>query len=256
MNSSTIKALITDDSLQARRLLKLLLAELTPEVAIVGEASNVDDAVEKIKKLQPDLVFLDIEMPGKSGLMLVEELAGKAEIPDIVFTTAYNQYAIQAFRLSAVDYLLKPIEENLLIEAVNKIKARKNIKENALKLSALVHNLKHENEKTLSVPLHGGFELLPVKDIVSFEADGSYTIINLINAKSILVSKNLKYFENQIADTPNFFRIHRSFLINLDFVRKVEKNQVELQNGAVVDLSRERKELFIQKIKAYRPMGS
>lgn len=244
-----LKTVIVDDSSPARRLLGLLLKELSLPVQIIGEASTVDEAVSLIGKEKPDLVFLDIEMPGKSGLTLLDELAGAEYIPDVIFTTAYNQYAIDAFRLSAVDYLLKPIDEMLLEKAVEKALERNRAKEFSLKLAHLLHNLKEENDRCISVPLRGGFEFIKVNEILFLEADGSYTRINTLKNKPVLVSRNLKYFESQLAGLPHFFRIHRSFLVNINHVSKVEKNQALMSNGFAADISADRKEEFLEQMR-------
>jgi len=195
------------------------------------------------------LVFLDIEMPRKSGLTLLDELAGAEYIPDIIFTTAYNQYAIDAFRLSAIDYLLKPIDEKLLEKAVEKAMERNRAKEFSLQLTHLLHNLKEENDRCISVPVRGGFEFIKVNEILFLEADGSYTRINTVKNKPVLVSRNLKYFESQLAGLPNFFRIHRSFLVNMNQVSKVEKNQALMSNGFAADISADRKEEFLEQMR-------
>ena len=147
-----LKAIIVDDSPQARKLLRLMLQELCPEVVVCAEAENVPQAVDAIKREQPHVVFLDIEMPGQSGLQLVEELS-QQEVPyEIIFTTAYNQYALDAFRLSAIDYLLKPINEKHLLEAIDKLKQKQNLQQVQLKLQALSQNLKQKDDKVLCIP--------------------------------------------------------------------------------------------------------
>lgn len=244
-----LKTVIVDDSSPARRLLGLLLKEISLPVQIMGEASTVDEAVSLIGKEKPDLVFLDIEMPGKSGLTLLDELAGAEHIPDIIFTTAYNQYAIDAFRLSAIDYLLKPIDENLLEKAVAKASERSLSREYSIKLAGLLHNLKETDDRCISIPVRGGFELIKVNDILYFEADGSYTRIITQSGKSILVSKNLKHFESQLNGVAQFFRIHRSFLVNMNHVSKIEKNQALISNGFAADISADRKDEFLEQMR-------
>jgi two-component system LytT family response regulator len=139
--SKNIKAIIIDDSIQARKLLRLMLAEYAPEIELITEAENVEEGIIAIETHKPDVVFLDIEMPGKSGIQLAEELVKNGISCDIVFTTAYNGYAINAFRLSAIDYLLKPIDEKQLIEAIEKIKSRKELKSAQDRLLSLTENL-------------------------------------------------------------------------------------------------------------------
>ncbi len=244
-----IKTLIVDDSAQARRLLRLMLKDADLPVEVTGEASGVDEALEMIDTQQPDLIFLDIEMPGKSGLMLTQELSAREAAPCVVFTTAYNQYALQAFRLSAVDYLLKPIDEEQLEQAVSKVMEKVEGRRSAQKLKSLLENMDPDKEKTISLTAQSGHEFIRVNDIVCLRAEGSYTHVSVLGRRPILVSKNLKYFESLLAGMPQFFRTHRSFLVNLRQVKKVEKLTIFLSEGAVADLTREKKEEFIRLMK-------
>jgi two-component system LytT family response regulator len=156
MSEKMMKAIIVDDAARARKLLRLMLVDLAPDMTISGEAANVAEAVVLIERENPDVVFLDIEMPGKTGLQLVEEIS-RNEVPyEIIFTTAYNEYALRAFRLSAIDYLLKPIDEKQLIEAIEKIRKIKSIQKSELRLQNMVQNLKYDVESTVTIPaLHG-----------------------------------------------------------------------------------------------------
>lgn len=252
--NETITAIIVDDALQARRLLKLMLAEHAPQVVLKAEASNASEALELVKEHQPDVIFLDIEMPGKSGLQVVEELH-KACLPcDVVFTTAYNKYAIQAFRLSAVDYLLKPIDENQLIEAVQKVLAKKSITNSNRHLEQLVENLKTETPDTISIPIVNGYEFVKLQNIVSIKADGSYVNIILGNGAPIVVSKNLKYFEQALEGFGQFVRVHRSYLINLQQMKRFERSgrgTIIMNDGSEIDLARDRREVFFAALEQY-----
>jgi two-component system LytT family response regulator len=187
--SKNIKAIIIDDSIQARKLLRLMLAEYAPEIELIAEAENVNEGLIAIEMHQPDVLFLDIEMPGKSGIQLAEELVKNNIVCDIIFTTAYNGYAINAFRLSAVDYLLKPIEEKQLIEAVEKIKSRKELKFAQHRLLALTENLKPTTNNVLCIPVQSGYEYIPIKEIEYLEADGSYVQLLLIDGNKKLFQK-------------------------------------------------------------------
>lgn len=252
--SETITAIIVDDAAQARRLLKLMLAEHTPQVVLKGEASNAMEALELVKHQQPDVIFLDIEMPGKSGLQIVEELH-KACLPcDVVFTTAYNKYAIQAFRLSAVDYLLKPIDEVQLVEAVQKVEAKKTIANSNRHLEQLVENLKTETPDTISIPIVNGYEFVKLKNIVSIKADGSYVNIILNNGAPIVVSKNLKYFEQALEGYDQFVRVHRSFLINLQQMKRFERSDrgtIIMNDDSEIDLARDRRDGFFAALEQF-----
>lgn len=242
-----IKAILVDDSAQALRLLRLMLQELTPEVEVIASAQNVDEGLLAIEKYKPDAVFLDIEMPQKSGLQLAEELMTNKTDCEIVFTTAYNEYAIQAFRLSAIDYLLKPIDEMQLIQAVEKIKDNRQLKFARNHLSTLTQNLNPNTEKLLTIPILTGFEYVPLKEIEYLEADGSYTHIFLINGKQKTASKNLKFFENALENQRNFIRVHRSSVINIDNMRsftKAARGTIIMKTGKEIDLARDRRQMF------------
>lgn len=247
-----IKAVIIDDSAQARKLLRLMLLELAPELKQVGEAENVEEGLRLIDKEHPDAIFLDIEMPGKTGLQLAELLLERNFTGNVVFTTAYNVHAIKAFRLSAIDYLLKPIQEDQLIEAVEKLKEEKKNRDNENRLRSLSENLREERNEVLCIPTQNGYEYIPVSDVEYLEADGSYVKIFCINNRSRTVSKNLKYFENALADCPNFIRPHRSFLVNLNFVTNYLKSDggfLILKRNVHIPISRDRKQAILEIMK-------
>lgn len=242
-----MKALLIDDSAQARRLLRLMLLEYGPEISVIGEASNADEGLELKEKLNPDVLFLDIEMPGKSGLQLAQILQKKGIACPIIFTTAYNSYAINAFRLSALDYLLKPIQEDQLIEAIDKLKEQHEIAENMNRLRVLSDNLNEPNS-TLCIPVQGGSEYLPIQEILYLEADGSYVRVKFVNGKEKVVSKNLKYFEFSLGESSVFVRCHRSYLVNMQhlaFHSKSNGGWLKLKNGSEIPISRERKQAVL-----------
>ncbi|AEA43746.1 LytR/AlgR family response regulator transcription factor [Fluviicola taffensis] len=239
-----MKGILIDDSPQARKLLRLMLQELAPKLEIVAELEDAQAGLSKVKELKPDVVFLDIEMPGKSGLQLAEELVQNGCQSALIFTTAYNAYAINAFRLSAVDYLLKPIQEDQLLEAISKVNERLKFRNSDVQLQALSKNLKAERPDVLCIPIQGGYEYLSIKEILFLEADGSYVRIVCTNGKHKLVSKNLKYFENAMQGVANFVRVHRSYSVNMDEVAayvRSDGGNLELRSGKVIPVSRERK---------------
>lgn len=251
-NRTKLRALIIDDSPQARKLLLLMLRDLAEDIEIVGQAEDVEEGLKLIQETQPDALFLDIEMPGRSGIQLAEELRSSNFKGSIVFTTAYNAYAIQAFRLSAVDYLLKPISEDHLLEAVDKLREQRNTLDNQTKLTALTANLSDEGNNLLCIPVQGGYEYLSIHDICYLEADGSYVKIVCAGNKQKMVSKNLKYFETTLESVPKFIRPHRSFLVNLDQVSsysKADGGSLSLSNGAQIPISRERRQAVQEYLK-------
>jgi two-component system, LytTR family, response regulator len=253
MSERTIlRAVIIDDSAQARKLLRLMLMELTPDVKILGEAENVDEGLRLIERERPDAVFLDIEMPGKTGLQLAEILLENQFKGNVVFTTAYNAYAIRAFRLSAIDYLLKPIQEDQLVEAVEKLKEEKENRDNANRLKALTENLQEDRNEVLCIPTQSGFEYVPITEVEYLEADGSYVNIYCTNNRCKTVSKNLKYFEKALTDSTNFIRPHRSYLVNVDYVTNYSKSDggyLMLKRKVQIPVSRERKQAIQDMLK-------
>jgi two-component system LytT family response regulator len=229
----------------------LMIQELLPNVLLLGEAENVAKGFELIESLQPDVLFLDIEMPGKTGIQLAEELIAKNINCQIIFTTAYNSYAIKAFRLSAIDYLLKPIQENQLIEAVQKVEEHLNLKQENERLSVLAKNLSLDKKEVLCLPLQSGYEYIPLEEIEYLEADGSYVRVVLTNQKQKVISKNLKYFEQTLQDFPQFLRVHRSYLVNMNHLISYSKSDggsITLSSQKVISISRERKANFISFI--------
>jgi two-component system LytT family response regulator len=251
MSEKMMKAIIVDDAARARKLLRLMLVDLAPDMTISGEAANVAEAVVLIERENPDVVFLDIEMPGKTGLQLVEEIS-RNEVPyEIIFTTAYNEYALRAFRLSAIDYLLKPIDEKQLIEAIEKIRKIKSIQKSELRLQNMVQNLKYDVESTVTIPALHGYIFLKIAEIIYIKADGSYTEIVCVSHKSITVSRNLKYFEQTLEGFSQFVRVHRSFLINVNHIQRFDKSDrgvIVMQDGTVIDLARERRDSFFKAL--------
>lgn len=250
----TVRVLIVDDAAQARRLLRLMLAEHLPQAEVVAEAASVDEATAHIRNLRPDVVLLDIEMPHRSGLDLVETIS-REEVPyEIIFTTAYNNYAIRAFRLSAIDYLLKPIQEEELVQAMTKVIRQKAEQQQAQRLQLLVQNLRSDKDPVVSIPVLNGYEYIRLSDVCYLKADGSYTHIHLVNGKNSIVSRNLKYFETLFESTDFLVRVHRGYIINLFQMKRFERTDrglIVMQDGYEIDLARDRRELFLQRLAAF-----
>lgn len=245
----TIHYIIVDDSSQARKLLKLMINEHIEHLHCDAEAENVLQAAELIKTYRPQLVFLDIEMPEKSGLQLVDEISRDDINYEIIFTTAFNEYALNAFRLSAIDYLLKPIDEEQLIQAVNKVKQKIEWQSTRLNLELLKKNFRKEGEETLRIADSEGYVNVPVRKIMFVEADGSYCKIHTAENKIIVVSKNLKHIENSLNGLPYMMRVHRSYIINMNFIERFDKSdrgKIIMQNKALIDLSRDRRNEFLE----------
>lgn len=213
------KAIIIDDEEMARTLLKEMISEYVPSVSISALCKDLPAGVKAIRKYSPDIVFLDIEMPGHSGLELLDFFNEEEISFSIIFVTAYNEYAIQAFNMSATYYLLKPIEADDLKNAVavfEKSKQRQNY-------SVLKDNLGGNVPQKIGLNSFNSISFVEASDILFFEADGAYTKVVLKAGKHILVSKGLKNFENMLADNTDFFRCHKSYIVNVrhitDYIR-------------------------------------
>lgn len=246
-----MKVIIVDDSPKARTLLRLMLETYAPDFEIISEAENGFMALEQIQNLQPDVLFLDIEMPGMSGLQLVEHLEQLAFKGKIVFITAFNEFALKAFRFSAVDYLLKPLQENELIEAIEKIRTIKLLNDSFEKISTLKSNLSNELPTKIAIPIVGGTTFLELDCIISIEADGSYSKINSTDQPPLLVSKNLSYFEKCLQDDHHFIRTHRSYIVHLKHILKYQKgsNELNLTKGFLASISRDKKPIIEEILK-------
>jgi two-component system, LytTR family, response regulator len=216
------KAIIVDDEKMARALLDGMLKEFCPELEIVEHCADLPSAVKAIVKHQPELVFLDIEMPGHNGLELLDFFDESKVNFSIIFTTAYNQYAIQAFKLSAIDYLLKPIDSNELVNAVSRFKKEK---QNREALNVLRENYRSDiADKKIAIATINSVYFLELKEICYFQAEGSYTTIVLDNGQKSTASKGLKYYEDLLVNYKNFMRCQKSFIVNLDKITEFIKS--------------------------------
>lgn len=214
-----INVIIVDDELSARENLSYLLANFCPDICVIDVCNNVDQAVVSINKQKPDVVFLDIEMPQKNGFQLLKEFP-KIDF-QIVFITAYDEYAVKAFEVSAIDYLLKPIDIDRLVESVNKIKSRVNLIGFQSRIEALSINKKEISR--ISIPYKSDYVIIHIDDICYIEADRMYSHIYTIEGKKYTASKKLSYYEDLFLDIKKFNRIHRSWLVNLDLVTSYSK---------------------------------
>ncbi len=250
-----INAIIIDDEERARNTLKLLIEEYCPEVNVVATCANVPDGVLSINQKRPQLVFLDIEMPEYNGFEL---LSFFRDIDfQIVFVTAYNEYALKAFEVSAVDYLLKPVDIDKLKIAVDKAGKMLSTETMQHKFENLKDSFAAGQFNKIALPVAEGLLFIEVPEIVFLEAEGAYTNVWLKNGTKILVSKKIKFFEEILNERPNFFRSHRSFIVNVNFLKKYNKSDSSLQldNGKVVYISRDRKSEFEEQLKLNKVTG-
>lgn len=245
--SNTLTAIIVDDELDARKNLSYFLQSDCEEVKIVGEASNVADAVRLIKEKRPNIVFLDIEMPKQNGFELFKYF--DPVFFSTIFITAYNEYALKAFQVSATDYILKPIDRSLLKTAVKKALIQK---ESALikqKLDVLKLNFKAI--KTLTIPYKDKHVFINIENIIAIEAQRMYSkVITEKNIEGYIYAKRLNHFENIFENTSNLIRVHRSWIINTNAIISFSKKEqiIYLEKNIQVPLSRTYKVSFKEKL--------
>lgn len=243
LDVNKLKAIVVDDEESARDVLENLLLRFCPEVEVVAKCENVPKAVEAIKEHQPDLVFLDIEMPVYAGYELVNFID---EINfEMIFVTAYDQYAIRAFEIAAVDYLLKPVDIERLRTAISRVQQRRNIDERAERLNILKTSLESKEINKLVISDKGQQHIIPFDSIIAIEAQESYCLIHT-SSKSFIVSKNLKHFENSLEGINCFFRVHKSWIINKDHLKNYSKTEltIQLSNNIITKLSKYKKAEF------------
>jgi two-component system LytT family response regulator len=241
--SKTINAIIVDDEQRARDVLSTLLEKHCPNVLIHARCKDVEEAVESIKTHQPDVVFLDIEMPRYAGYEIVEFFD---EINfEIIFVTAYDHYAIKAFELSAIDYLLKPIEIKRLKESVGKLEEKIGSRKLEENYQLLVESLKKEKTEKLIIPINREQKILYLDDILAIEAKESYSVFHCNCEGKFMVSKNLKHYESILEGT-QFYRCHKSWLINTDKIQSYSKKKLEINlgNDLIAKLSKYKKPDF------------
>lgn len=243
-----INAIIIDDEQGARDILKKLITRYCPEVNLLGEAASAEEGRMLLSQCQPNLVFLDIEMPYNTGFDLLKTLPSIDF--EVIFVTGFDQYALSAIKFSALDYLLKPISEIELIQAINK--AQKRIKKESIndRFSNFIENLQNEAHQKIGIPTLEGFLFIKIEEIVRCEAENRYTTLFMLEGEKVLATRNLKEFED-ILKTRSFFRIHHSHLINLKYVEKFFKGDgsyVTMSDGAMVNVSRRRKDDLLQQL--------
>ena len=248
-----LRALIVDDEPDARNNLQLMLEEYSPEVEVVGQAGSAAEAREKIAELQPNALFLDIKMPGEDGFALLNSVA-ELDLP-VVFTTAYDEYALKAFKQNALDYLEKPIDLDELQRAVKKL-TRMTDQLGSGQPSAIAGLLKDPSSplsSRLAIPGREGLVLLKHDEILYLEANDSYTTIHLADGKRSVSSKHIRVFETNL-DPKTFFRVHKSYIINLSHLKgfnRTEGNMAVLDNGTLIPVSRRRLPDFLGLINTF-----
>ncbi|MEO6219288.1 MAG: LytTR family DNA-binding domain-containing protein [Ginsengibacter sp.] len=244
-----IKAILIDDELNSLQNLQQKLEGFCPQITIVAVSQKPEEGILMIRQHQPDVVFLDIEMPRMSGFRMLEEL-GEYDF-DIIFTTAYNHYSIDAIRISAFDYLVKPIGIEDLQQAVERLNKalNKQTKEKVDILKKSLSDNKSQEDK-IAISTSEGIEFISIKNILHIESKSNYSKIYLYENRNIMVSRILKDFEEMLLPY-NFYRVHNSHLINLNYIKKYIRSKgghVMLQDGTLIDISRRKKEEFLKMI--------
>jgi len=248
-----IKAIIIDDERHSCDALKILLSKCCPSVQVVAICYSGMEALKNIKELHPDLIFLDIEMPNMNGFQMLEQIL-KIDF-EIIFTTSYDQYAITAFKFSALDYLLKPVDREELEKAIQKVSKKLN-PAISQQLEILLQKINQSPvvAQKIALPTMQGLEFVPVESIIRCSSNNNYTEFFLIDKKRLLVSRTLKEVEDMLGDQ-TFIRVHHSHLVNLNSITRYVKGEggyLIMQDGATVDVSRSRKELLMQKLQRSR----
>lgn len=245
-----IKAVIIDDEQHSLETTDILVRKYCPCVLVTGLADSPEKGITLIDTLKPDLVFLDIAMPRMNGFEMLQYLHFKEF--DIVFTTAFDAYAIKAFKVNAIDYLLKPIEPEELIKAVDKAKSKleKNIHLNRIDEILQNARLAGLKKNKLALPVEGKIAMIEYDSIFYCESDGNYTNIYLSNQKKIMVSRTLKDVESSLPHPP-FLRIHHSFVVNINHIKEYirgEGGEVLLTNGDQIRVSRNKKDELLDAL--------
>ena len=250
------KAIIIDDEAKGRLALRQKLKDYCPQINVIAEADNGQEGILLIEHHKPDIIFLDIEMPRMNGFDMLKEI--KEKNFHVIFTTAYDQYAIKAIKYAAFDYLLKPIDIEELKATVEKVEQAiqhvETEKNSQVKkqVELIQQNIEHPKKQfhKLAIPTSEGLMFYDINDIIHLEANSNYTNIYFSNKTKILASKTLKDFEELLPEDV-FFRTHHSHLINLNYIKRYIKGdggQIELQNGNYVDVSRRKKDEFLKAI--------
>jgi two-component system LytT family response regulator len=241
------KAIIIEDELHSREFLKNIITTYCPELELVAMASGVEEGVIAIKEYKPEIIFLDIEMQTGTGFDLLQQFPDPEF--DVIFTTAYDHYAIKAIKFSAIDYLLKPIEIEELQNAVKKVTTKKATDHNQLALQMLLKNLQapQKGEQSITLATSEGLEFVPLQNIIRIEASGPYSYFFLKSGKKIMVSRHLKEYEMMLNDH-GFFRAHNSHIININEVKRMVKTDggyAVMSDDSKIGISPKKKEDFM-----------
>ena len=244
--NETLRTIIVDDESDAITIIRTYLNTYCDDIEIVGEVSSVSEAVNAIRNTNPQLILLDIQLNGATGFDILDKFSNPNF--QVIFTTAHDAFALKAFQYNAIDYLLKPINPNKLVQALNK--ARINIQKDQLyqqRLSNLIQNYQSKTLDKITLSTAEGLTFVRLDQILYLQSDINYTLFFLQNGEKIIVSKSLKDYEKLLPEY-QFFRIHQSYLVNIQYVKKVLKEDggsVLMQSGKQLPISRRKKEAFL-----------
>lgn len=242
-----MKTLIIDDEINCCKTLQMLLEKTNSDISVLPFCRNGLEGLDAIRNGSPELVFLDVEMPRMNGFEMLEQLHDINF--HLIFTTSYDQYALKAFRFSAVDYLLKPIDKEELAVALDKV--RRSQKALPQQIESLLQKMQHPLAiNKIALPTMEGLQMLPVDSIISGEADDNYTILHLKTGKKLVVSRTLKDIEALLEDH-SFYRVHRCYLVNLNEIEKYVRGEggyLIMSNGTTIDVSRSNKDALLRRL--------
>ncbi|MEO8146500.1 MAG: LytTR family DNA-binding domain-containing protein [Bacteroidia bacterium] len=245
-----IRSIIVEDEKKNRDTILKMFEEYFPNIEVLAVCDTTEKGKAAIEQYKPDLAFLDVELPPNTSFQMLEQI-GQINF-EVIFTTAYDKYALQAIRNSALDYLLKPFTVDDMKQALQRYEEKTNKQNTAMQFQNLFHNLKHSNttEKKIALSTFSGLTFVPVKNIVRCQADANYTTFYLLDKTKIVVSKTLKEYEELLKDY-NFFRVHQSNLINLEHIKNYVRGEggtVFMTDGSEIDVSRRKKDEFMKKL--------
>lgn len=246
--SDLIHAVLVDDEDNSLEALEILLSKYCPNVRVDGKAQSVEEAVAVISEVKPELVFLDIALPDGQGFEVLDTVDQSSF--EVIFTTAYDQYALKAFEFSALDYLLKPINAEKLKQSVERFQELKGMGEFSERVSVLKESLNNLNDRIILSSMDG-FEVFKISDIIRCEANGSYTTFFIKDGKKVVTSKTLNNFEKLLEDMP-FARVHSKHLVNLNYIKRYISGRggyIVFEDGSQVDVSERKKKDFIRLMK-------
>lgn len=247
-----LKAILIDDEIDSLESLEAEINAYCENVEVMCLCSTPVDGLKAITELQPDVVFLDIEMPGMNGFEMLRKL-DKISF-DVIFVTAYDEFAVHAFEFNAVEYLLKPVLKSKLVQAVDKVQGRKNHQFDQSNLDALINNISMQigaGIKNIALPTSEGFEFVPLEDIIFVKAESNYCWVHLSNGNKHLLAKTLKQMESLILG-PQFFRSHQSYLVNFNYAKRYVRGQggyIVLNDSTQIPVSRAKKEELLQRLR-------